>query len=83
MGGQSDPTFRNEPETDTIFPVAKRHETEQILAEEVKQPYQISLYSDVAHGFAVRGDVKVRAQRYAKEMAFLQAVFFFEEWIKR
>jgi dienelactone hydrolase len=63
------------------FPAEKRHRTEEIL-KELKLPYQINLYSGVAHGFAVRGDMKVQAERYAKESAFLQALQWFEEHMK-
>ena len=68
-------------ETDTIFPAEKRHETEVIL-KDVKLPYQINLYSGVEHGFAVRCDIKVPQQKYAKESAFLQACGWFEEHLK-
>jgi len=68
-------------ETDSIFPTEKRHETEAIL-KEMKLPYQINLYSGVEHGFAVRGDPKVQEQKYAKESAFLQALQWFEEYLK-
>lgn len=68
-------------ETDHIFPTEKRHKSEEIL-KEVKQPYQINLYSGVEHGFAVRGDPKVRQTVYAKESAFLQALQWFEEHLK-
>lgn len=68
-------------ETDQIFPAEKRHETEVIL-KDVGQPYQINLYSGVQHGFAVRCDVAVQAQKYAKESAFLQALQWFDEYLK-
>jgi len=68
-------------ETDAIFPTEKRHESEVIL-KEVGQPYQINLYSGVVHGFAVRCDVKVQKEKYAKESAFLQACYWFDEYLK-
>ena len=58
-----------------------RYETEAIL-KELKQPYQINLYSGVEHGFAVRGDLNVPQQKYAKENAFLQACAWFDEHLK-
>lgn len=67
-------------ETDSIFPAEKRHRSEEILAK-TKQPYQINLYSGTDHGFSVRGDVKVKAQKYAKEQAFLQAVTWFDTYL--
>ena len=69
------------PETDAIFPAELRHESEAVL-KDVKQPYQINLYSGVQHGFAVRGDVKNQQARYAKESAFLQACAWFDEYLK-
>jgi len=65
-------------ETDSIFPAEKRHKSEEILIAG-KQPYQINLYSGVEHGFAVRCDLSVKVQKFAKEQAFLQAVAWFDE----
>lgn len=65
-------------ETDTIFPAEKRHKSEEIL-QKTGQPYQINLFSGVEHGFAVRCDVSVKLQKFAKEQAFLQAVTWFDE----
>jgi dienelactone hydrolase len=45
-------------------------------------PYQMSLYSDVEHGFAVRADLSKKSVKYAKEAAFLQAVTWFDEFLK-
>jgi len=69
-------------EIDRAFPPEKRHETEQILAN-AKVPYQINLYSGVSHGFAVRGDLSNKEVTYGKEQAFLQAVFWFDEHVKK
>lgn len=69
-------------ETDSIFPAEKRHETEYIL-KEMSVPYQINLYSDVEHGFGVKGDLANQKGRFAKEQAFLQAVHWFEEYVKK
>ena len=67
-------------ETDAIFPADKRHKSEEIL-KGLGKPYQINLYSGVSHGFAVRGDLAVRANVWAKEQAFLQAVHWFDEFL--
>ncbi|GAB0132250.1 hypothetical protein EsDP_00000691 [Epichloe bromicola] len=67
-------------ETDTIFPVEKRHKSEEILRG-TKLPYQINLFSGVEHGFAVRGDLKIKTQKYAKEQAFAQAVSWFDHYL--
>lgn len=46
-------------------------------------PWQINLYSDTEHGFAVRADLTQPAVKYAKEQAFLQAVYWFDEYVKK
>ncbi|KAK3208063.1 hypothetical protein GRF29_96g1289439, partial [Pseudopithomyces chartarum] len=68
-------------ETDNIFPAPKRRETEDIL-QKMNIPYQLNLFSDVEHGFAVRGDISKKPAKFAKEQAFLQAVAWFEEYLK-
>jgi len=67
-------------ETDEIFSAEKRHKSETILVE-TKQPYQINLYSGVAHGFSVRGDITKKHEKFAKEKAFMQAVQWFDEYL--
>lgn len=68
-------------ETDQIFPAPKRHETEEILQKHTV-PYQINLFSDVVHGFAVRCDLSKKREKFAKEQAFLQAVAWFDEYVR-
>ncbi|KAF2012296.1 alpha/beta-hydrolase [Aaosphaeria arxii CBS 175.79] len=68
-------------ETDSIFPAEKRHESEKIL-EKHTVPYQINLFSDVEHGFAVRCDLSKKRQKFAKEQAFCQAVSWFDEYLQ-
>lgn len=67
-------------ETDSIFPAEKRHKSEDIL-KETGVVYQVNLFSGVSHGFAVRCDLTVKRQRFAKEQAFVQAVAFFDNWL--
>ncbi|KIW17156.1 hypothetical protein PV08_04347 [Exophiala spinifera] len=64
-------------ENDDIFTVAGRHQSETIL-KQAGVPWQIALYGGVSHGFAVRGDMKDKKQRFAIESAFSQAV----DWLK-
>ncbi|KAI7079816.1 hypothetical protein KC352_g41652, partial [Hortaea werneckii] len=68
-------------ETDAIFPAEKRRESEDIL-KDMDLPYQMSLYSDVEHGFAVRADLSNKRAKFAKEAAFLQHVQWFDEFVK-
>lgn len=66
---------------DPVFTTANRHESEAILAR-VDVPFQINLFSDVEHGFAVRCDLAEPRQRFAKEAAFEQAVAWFDRYVK-
>jgi dienelactone hydrolase len=63
-------------ETDSIFTTELRHESEAKLAE-IKATYQINLYSGVSHGFAVRGDMENKWEKWAKEKALEQAIEWF------
>lgn len=67
-------------ETDSIFTTQLRHESEDTLIK-AGQPWQINLFSGVAHGFAVRGDLNVKIQKWAKEQAFAQAVAWFNQYL--
>ncbi|KAJ5191046.1 uncharacterized protein N7498_010031 [Penicillium cinerascens] len=67
---------------DFVFTTAKRHESEEIL-DKKEIPYQINMFSDVEHGFAVRCDLSKPRQKYAKEQAFTQAVSWFDEYVKK
>jgi len=69
-------------ETDPIFPAEKRRQTEDILFKK-DTPWQINLYSDVQHGFAVRADISQPKIKWAKEQAFFQAVAWFDEYVKK
>ncbi|KAJ5905897.1 uncharacterized protein N7473_002813 [Penicillium subrubescens] len=66
---------------DFVFTTAKRHESEEIL-DSLDFPYQINMFSDVEHGFAVRCDLSKPRQKFAKEQAFSQAVAWFDQYLK-
>ena len=68
-------------ETDEIFPTEKRRASEDILFK-MDIPWQINLYSDVEHGFAVRAELTQPRVKWAKEQAFYQAVQWFDEYLK-
>jgi dienelactone hydrolase len=67
-------------QTDSIFTSEKRYRSEEIL-NATGLPYQINLFSGVAHGFAVRCDLKQENQRFAKEQALLQAIAWFDHYL--
>ena len=64
-------------ETDDIFPTNLRHDSEKKL-KEVGATYQFTLYSGIAHGFAVRGDMSNKWEKWCKEKAFGQATEWFD-----
>ena len=66
-----------------MYPVEDRHESEKVLRNlKPRQPFQINLYSHVYHGWAPRGDLRIKTTKFAKEAAFHQAVAWFDEHIK-
>ncbi|KAK9448823.1 dienelactone hydrolase [Limtongia smithiae] len=70
------PLIISAAETDPIFTVEGRQKTEAILTKN-KATYEITVYSGVVHGFAVRGDPEQPQTMYAKERAFFSQVAFF------
>lgn len=67
-------------ETDHVFQPEYRHQVEELLRKK-GEPYQITLYGGVVHGFAVRADLGDKTQVVAKENAFQQAVSFFRAYL--
>ncbi|CDO68501.1 hypothetical protein BN946_scf184499.g26 [Trametes cinnabarina] len=71
-GAFAHPAFLNEDhfkgvkQVDRTFPVESRRRAEDILVEQ-KAKYYIQVFSGVEHGFALRGDMSVPIQRWAKE----------------
>jgi dienelactone hydrolase len=63
---------------DDTFTTKKRQEMESIL-KRLGVPWQVTLYSNAEHGFAVRADLHDSDCRFAKEQAFAQAI----QWFKR
>ncbi|SPN99190.1 related to hydrolase related to dienelactone hydrolase [Cephalotrichum gorgonifer] len=80
LGEISGPLSIAAAETDEVFPAPLRHKSEEIL-QGTGHPYQVNLYSGVAHGYAVRGSPEIKVERFAKENAFAQAVTWFNEWL--
>ncbi|ODV88367.1 hypothetical protein CANCADRAFT_4500, partial [Tortispora caseinolytica NRRL Y-17796] len=64
---------------DDIFPAELRHKSEEILIG-TNQPFEITLYSQVAHGFAIRGDPENPREKFARKQAFCAAVEWFAEF---
>jgi dienelactone hydrolase len=76
-----DPMIDNVIENDTAFSAQARHDAETTM-KKLQIPYQISLYGSVSHGFGVRANVSNKREKFAKEEAYLQAVRWFDTWLK-
>ena len=70
-------------EHDEVFPQSKRHLTENILQSNLSVPYQMTLYGDVEQGFGCKADISIRENRFAKEQAFLRAVHWMNEYLRK
>lgn len=68
-------------ETDHVFPLAKRRESEDIL-KEMHIPYQINLYSGVEHGYTARADLSKPEVKFAKEATFYQHLHWFNTFLR-
>lgn len=66
-------------ELDDIFDKTGRRRVEDIL-EAKNATYRTSVFSGAPHGFAVRPDVSIPEQLYAKQGAYEQAVSWFDFW---
>lgn len=75
------PILISAAQTDSIFTVESRHETEKTL-NDIGAVYQIDLFSQVTHGFAVRGDVSDPCVLYAKEKVTLDQIHWFKHFSK-
>ena len=51
------------------------------LLKSTGQPFQINLYSGVVHGFAARADLSNAHIKTCKELAFLQALNWFQYYL--
>lgn len=63
-------------ETDHIFSVELRHQTEIKLAE-IKARYQLTLYSGVSHGYSLKGDLTIPEVKYAAEKTLADQIQWF------
>lgn len=62
---------------DNLFTVELRHKTEEILSKKEDVRWQIDLFSQVSHGFTVKGDISIPQVKYAKEKALSDQLVFF------
>lgn len=73
------PLLISAAETDPIFTVELRHQTEEALAK-IKARYQLDLFSGVVHGYAVRGDIKDPVVKYAMTKTISDQVQWFAQF---
>lgn len=72
------PIIISAAETDPVFTPELRHQSEDELAKLEGVRYQVDLFSGVAHGYAVKGDIADPIVRYAKEKTLKDQLCFFE-----
>lgn len=72
-----DSDVRVRVEVDHVFPMERRMETEVVLREN-KTTYSIALFGGVSHGFAVRSDPNNKKEKFAKEKALSDLVYWFK-----
>lgn len=75
------PTIISAAQTDSIFTPESRFKSEQILNKSGVD-YEIDLFSGVQHGFAIRGDRSIPANKYAAEKALLDHITWFKRFEK-
>jgi len=68
-------------ENDMTFPLAESRAAEDIFRN-LTIAWEAATYSDVPHGFGVRANASLPRQVFAKEQAFLQAVRWFDEFVR-
>ncbi|GMM35941.1 hypothetical protein DASC09_032660 [Saccharomycopsis crataegensis] len=64
---------------DQVFTTELRHKTEEILIKNDVR-FQITLFSGVSHGFAIKGDINDKVVKYAKEKCFYDVVSWFGQF---
>lgn len=65
---------------DASFNATAKSRAEEILnANNIT--FQTNLYSQAPHGFAVRANISIPQQAYAKQASFVQAVTWFKAWL--
>lgn len=71
------PLIISAAETDPIFTTDLRRQTEDELAKLDSVRYELTLFSNTSHGFAVKGDISDPLVKYAKEKALNDQLYFF------
>ncbi|EAZ63547.1 hypothetical protein PICST_69023 [Scheffersomyces stipitis CBS 6054] len=73
------PILISAAETDSIFTVELRHQSEAELIK-IGARYQLDLFSGVEHGYSVRGDISNPVVKYAKEKTLDDQVRWFNQF---
>ncbi|KAI0066731.1 alpha/beta-hydrolase [Artomyces pyxidatus] len=75
------PLFFSCAQLDEFFPMALRHRAEEKLSE-TRTEHHFQIFSDVEHGFAVRGDPDVPLEVWAKEQSASSIANWFDRFCK-
>ncbi|PHH77186.1 hypothetical protein CDD82_3633 [Ophiocordyceps australis] len=74
------PLFLACTDVDFTFPPEARRQAIDILRTE-KKTWQLQLFTDIDHGFALRGDMDNPYQRYVKEASFSAMLAWLNHWL--
>lgn len=78
-------TITNHGHAERLALDASFNSTAKAAAETILQSnnvtFQSNLYAGAPHGFAVRANLSVPLQAYAKQASFVQAVTWFDAWL--
>ena len=75
----TEPLFLSCSEIDQTFPKEFRRRAVDIL-DEGKKIYQVQLFQGVSHGFALRGNMDDKWERYTREASFQGILEWFDWW---
>ncbi|KAF2735117.1 alpha/beta-hydrolase [Polyplosphaeria fusca] len=74
------PLFLSCAEVDHTFDTESRNKAIEIM-NEGKKEYQLQLFSGVEHGFALRGNMEDKYERWVKEQSLKRIVDWFDFWL--
>lgn len=71
------PIIISAAQNDDSFPPELRHKTEEILSKRTTLKWELTSFSQVSHGYSVRGDISNLQVKYAKEKTLSDQIMFF------
>lgn len=69
------PLLISSAQIDPLFTTELRHKTEEILSKK-ETPWEMILFSQVSHGYSIKGDISIPQVKYAKEKTVTDQLTF-------